>query len=86
MAIAKMKRLELVALQSDRETLMEALLRLGCVEIREPEEQPELLHRQSSSLAERQSDLRRLTAALDALSRAAPEKTPDQLNEPSAFP
>ena len=76
MAIAKMKRLELVALQSDRETLMEALLRLGCVEIREPEEQPELLHRQSSSLAERQSDLRRLTAALDALSRAAPEKTP----------
>ena len=47
MAIAKMKRLELVALQSDRETLMEALLRLGCVEIREPEEQPELLHRQS---------------------------------------
>ena len=46
MAIAKMKRLELVALQSDRETLMEALLRLGCVEIREPEEQPELLHRQ----------------------------------------
>lgn len=77
MAIAKMKHLELVALQSDREALMEALLRLGCVEIREPEEQPELLlRRQSSSLAERQSDLRRLTAALDALSRAAPEKKP----------
>ena len=76
MSIAKMKRLALIALQSDRGALMEALLRLGCVEIREPDEQPELLHRESSSLAERQGDLRRLTAALDALNRAAPEKTP----------
>lgn len=55
---------------------MEALLRLAASEIREPEEQPGAAAPASTSLAERQSDLRRLTAALDALSRAAPEKTP----------
>ena len=59
MAIAKMKRLELVALQSDRETLMEALLRLGCVEIREPEEQPEPEQRQELQQEQRQEPVQR---------------------------
>ena len=37
MAIAKMKHLQLIALQSDRERLMDKLLHLGSVEISDPE-------------------------------------------------
>ena len=60
MAIAKMKRLHLIALQSDRQTLMDRLLRLGCVHLSEPQEVPEdlALRRDTSCLAERQAALR----------------------------
>jgi V/A-type H+-transporting ATPase subunit I len=36
MAIVKMKRLRLLAMRSDRESLLKLLQKLGCVEIREP--------------------------------------------------
>ncbi len=76
MAIAKMNRLHLIALQSDREALMEKLLRLGCVHLSEPTEIPEelVLRRDTSSLAERQATLRQLRTALATLQRAAPQK------------
>ena len=38
MAIVKMKKLRVVALSSQREQLLRQLLRLGCVEVRQPEE------------------------------------------------
>ena len=36
MAIVKMKRLRLVAMQEDREEILRVLQRMGCVEIGEP--------------------------------------------------
>ena len=76
MAIAKMKRLHLIALQSDRSSLMERLLRLGCVHLAEPQEMPEdlPLRRDTSLLADRQATLRQLNGALAALQQAAPKK------------
>ena len=36
MAIVKMKHLRVVAMQTDREAILQALQRMGCVEIDEP--------------------------------------------------
>lgn len=75
MAIAKMKHLQLIALQSDRERLMDKLLHLGSVEISDPEkltEDPQwdsLLHRDDSQLAEAKNTLRQLELALDNLKK-----------------
>lgn len=77
MAIAKMKRLQLIALQSDRERLMEQLVRLGCVHLSEqaaPEGQP-LLRRDTSILLQRQAQLRALQTALATLQKTAPQKS-----------
>ena len=76
MAIAKMKRLQLIALQSEREKLMERLMHLGCVHLAEqpvPEAQP-LLRRDASLLPGRQAQLRTLQTALETLRKAAPQK------------
>jgi len=76
MAIAKMKRLQLIALQSQREKLMERLMHLGCVHLAEqtsPEEQP-MLKRDTSLLPERQAQQRILQTALETLQKAAPAK------------
>ena len=76
MAIAKMKRLHLIALQSDRQSLMDRLLRLGCVHLSEPQEVPEelALRPDTSLLADRQAELRQLRTALEALRSSAPQK------------
>ena len=37
MAIVKMKKLRVIAMAGEREKLLEGLLRLGCVEISEPD-------------------------------------------------
>ncbi len=77
MAIAKMKRLHLIALQNDRSVLLEKLVHLGCVHLSEPQETPEsqpLLKRDTSLLAQRQASLRTLQTALTALQRVAPQK------------
>ena len=76
MAIAKIKRLQLIALQSDRGKLLSDLLHLGCVHLSEPAEMPEelTLRRGTSELPDRQAKLRTLQTALDALSQAAPRK------------
>ena len=37
MAIVKMKKLRVIALRQQRDDLMRQLLRLGCVEVQEPE-------------------------------------------------
>ena len=76
MAIAKMKRLHLIALQSDRRELMARMLHLGCVHLAEPAELPEelALRRDTSQLADRQARLRTLRTAQAALQRWAPAK------------
>ncbi|MBQ3533314.1 MAG: V-type ATP synthase subunit I [Oscillospiraceae bacterium] len=77
MAIAKMKRLELIALQDDREALLEKLLRLGCVHLSEPAELSEelTLRPGASDTASRQTTLRALQSALAALQKEAPQKS-----------
>ena len=61
MAIVKMKKLRVVAMAGQRETLMKGLLHLGCVEISEPDGKlsdpawAALLRREDSE--ERQMDL-----------------------------
>ncbi len=72
MAIAKMNRLHLIALQSDREALLAKLVHLGCVHLDEPEVPEELpLQRGISQLPQRQAALRTLQTALDTLTPLA---------------
>lgn len=42
MAIVKMKHLRLVAMTDDREKLLKLLQHMGCVEVTEPEADPEI--------------------------------------------
>ena len=81
MSIVRMKRLRLIAMTGQRRALMSDLLRLGCVEITEPEAQladPEwtvLLGRSGSDLSAVKADSAALSAALDALQKYAPVKS-----------
>ena len=80
MSIAKMKRLHLIALDSDREALLAEMVRLGCVQLSEPKDdettQAEipLLRREKSQLSDRQASLRQLHTALHTLGMVAPMK------------
>ena len=76
MAIAKMKRVHLIALQSDRQALLEKLVHLGCVHLSQPPDVPEevLLQPNQSELSGRQTEMRMLQTALTTLQRAAPRK------------
>ena len=80
MAIVKMKRLRVMAMMRDREALLDALLRAGCVEIRDPGDRladpawSELLHRGSSDLPQTRSKLADLNQALSGLGRFTKEK------------
>ena len=78
MAIVKMKRLRLIALESDQAALLRRLQKLGCLHLSEPPSDESawegLLHRQTDRSAERLSQLRLLQNALDVLKRYAPQK------------
>ena len=69
MAIAKMKRLSLIALQKDRSALLQKLVHLGCVHLDEPPSVPEEspLRPDESRLADRQAALRSLDTAMAVL-------------------
>ncbi len=75
-----MKKLRVIAMASERERLFDALLRLGCLEISEPADKladPEwtaLLHRKSSSLAQRRSELADVNTALAAVQKYGQKK------------
>ncbi len=81
MAIVKMKRLRVLALEGDREAILARLLHVGCVEISEPQEQlsdpawTDLLRRGESTLADQRQRLTQVEAALQTLDRYAPAKT-----------
>lgn len=79
MAIVKMKRVRLIAMESERENLFYRLQRMGCLHLSEPPadetEWQELLSREDDLTADRQAKLRLLNGALDTLRRIAPQKT-----------
>ncbi len=80
MAIVKMKKLRVLALREQRDELMRQLLRLGCVEIREPEwmlsdpEAAALLRPERAGLTDARNQEAELTAALKVMDQYAPEK------------
>ena len=76
MSIVKMKHLRLMGLQQDREELLRLLQRMGCVEIDEPEEQPEGLRGIDSAALTRARERKgEGERALSALKRYTSEKS-----------
>lgn len=80
MAIVKMKKLRVVAMADQRDELMKGLLRLGCVEISEPDGKladpawSALLKRGTSDLAKVRTELADASTALDAIKSYAQTK------------
>ena len=81
MAIVKMKRLHMLALESDRDRLFDTLQRMGCVEVAEQSDKlsdPDwaaLVHRDESALSQRSDQLAAVTGALAVLDRYTPAKS-----------
>ena len=79
MAILKMKRLRLMIARSQKDELLRALIRLGCVQFSELEDEVqslENLHRGESDTLSLKSDHAALLRAVELLGKYAPEKKP----------
>ena len=79
MAILKMKRLRLMIARSQKGDLLRALIRLGCVQFSELEDEVqslESLHRAESDVMKLKSDHASLLRAVDLLGKYAPENKP----------
>ena len=79
MAILKMKRLRLMVARSQKDELLRALIRLGCVQFSELEEDVqhlELLHRDESETLALKSEHSALVHAVELLDRYVSEKKP----------
>ena len=80
MAIVKMKKLRLIAVRQQRDQLMDQLLRLGCLEIREPEGMladeaaAQMLRPERAGLTEARNRAAEMEAALRVMAKYAPEK------------
>ena len=77
MAILKMKRLRLMIARSQKDELLRALIRLGCVQFSEPEDEllsVDSLRRTESDTLSLKSDHAVLLRAVDLLGKYAPEK------------
>ena len=80
MAIVKMKHLRMVAMTVDREALLRKLQHLGCVEIVQPEADPEdpmwavLTRPEAGGLAAAHEEKTQAERALEVLKRYAPAK------------
>lgn len=80
MAIVKMKKLRVVAMADRKEELLKGLLKLGCVEISEPDGKLEdpawasLFKRGTSSLAETRTEIADVNTVLAAIKRYAQVK------------
>lgn len=81
MAIVRMKKIRLIAMQSQKEALLSRMMHVGCVQILEQKAKltdPEwaaLLSKDISSLPKFKVQLNSLNAALEALAKYAPVKT-----------
>ena len=75
MAIVKMKKLRVMAMAVQRETLMRELLHIGCVEVSEPDGKladpawSNLLERGTSRLAEMKTEISDVNTALAAIKK-----------------
>ena len=75
MAIVKMKRLRLAAMQQDRDELLALLQRMGCVEIDEPSvEEGQLKRPEGEGLSLAREGRSNAERALEVLKKYAPEK------------
>ena len=80
MSIVKMKHLRLFAMDADREELLRQLQHLGCVEIREPDQErsdpdwASFTRVDDTALADTKARADRLRSALDLLNHYAPAK------------
>ncbi len=80
MAIVKMKKLRVIALRQQRDDLMRQLLRLGCVEVQEPEgmlsdpEAAEALRPERAGLTAARTREAEMDSALKVMAHYAPEK------------
>lgn len=77
MAILKMKRLRLLIARSQKDELLRALIRLGCVEFSEPDDevlQLDVLRRGESDTLRLKGDHASLLRAVELLGKYAPEK------------
>lgn len=80
MAIVKMERLRLLALEQDRDALFGQLQRLGCVEVSEQSDKladpawTALVHADESGLSQQESRLALIAEALETLEQYAPVK------------
>ena len=80
MSIVRMNRLRVIAVRDQRDALMLALQRFGCVEVHEPEEllsdeeTAAALQPERAQLAERRTALASMQAAVRVLGQYAPEK------------
>ena len=75
MAIVKMKKLQLMVARSQKDSLLDALTRLGCVQISDMEELPGGLQSMSGAVTEAKSQQTAFSAALKVLDKFAPEKS-----------
>ena len=79
MAILKMKRLRLMIARSQKDAMLRELIRLGCVQFSELEDevqQLETLHREDSETMALKTQRTSLERAVEILGRYAPEKKP----------
>ena len=74
MAIVKMKRLQVLALERDHDRMLRQLQHMGCLEISEPDAQalPDTLRRCDTATADCLARQRQLQTAIDILRRTAP--------------
>ncbi len=92
MAIVKMKRLHLAAMDGDRQDLLRLLQRLGCVEVNEPSPDPDdpllssLTRKPSEGLSKAREEQAGLERALSVLNHYAPGKGSFLAPKPSLGP
>ena len=74
MAIVKMKRLQVLALERDHDRMLRQFQHMGCLEISEPDAQalPDTLRRCDTAAADCLARQRQLQTAIDTLRRTAP--------------
>ena len=75
MAIVKMKKLQLMVVRSQKDSLLDELTRLGCVQISEMDEIPGGLRSESAAVTEVKTEQTAFNAALKILDKFAPAKS-----------
>ena len=75
MAIVKMKKLQLMVVRSQKDSLLDELTRLGCVQISDMDEIPGGLRSESAAVTEVKTEQTAFNAALKILDKFAPAKS-----------